>query len=84
MAPKTSQDVHFGVAAQKNPSKWRPRVAPRCPEAFRGTILGQKVEKIVTLVKQKTHKIRAELHRKIKTDANQTTGNNTPPATHDT
>ena len=38
MAPKTSQDAHFGVAAQKNTFKWRPRVAPSCPEAFRDTI----------------------------------------------
>ena len=84
MAPKTSQDARFGRASQKKPSKWRPRVAPRCPEAFRGTILGQKVEKIVTPAKQKTQKIRAELRRKIKTGANQKTGNNTPCATHDT
>ena len=83
MALKTSQDAHFGRAAQKEPSKWKPRVARRCPEAFRGAILGQKVEKIVTLAKQKTLKIK-QLRKKIKTDANQTTGNNTPCATHDT
>ena len=84
MTPKTSQDVHFGRTAQKKPSKWRPRMAPRCPEAFQGAILGQKVEKIVTLAEQKTQKKQMELRRKIKTDASQKTGNNTPCATHDT
>ena len=59
-------------------------MAPRCPEAFRGAILGQKFEKIVILAKQKTQNIRAELGRTIKTDATQKTGNNTSCATHDT
>ena len=59
-------------------------MARRCPEAFHGAIFGEKAEKIVTSAKQKTQKIRTELRRRIKTDANHKTGNNTPCATHDT
>ena len=66
MAPKTSHDGHFGRTAQKKPSEWRPKVAPRCPEAFRGTILGQKVQKIVTSAKQKHIKFERNFVEKSK------------------